>query len=63
MSARWSPKPLDGIVGFYYRRFADKLPQTLLTPALQRRHPNSNLPRNDLRDLFRYLCELGKPKP
>ena len=21
------------------------------------------LPRNDLRDLFRYLSELGKPKP
>jgi uncharacterized protein DUF1302 len=31
LSARWSPKALDGTVGFYYRRFADKLPQTLLT--------------------------------
>ena len=31
LSARWSPKELDGTVGFYYRRFADKLPQTLLT--------------------------------
>jgi hypothetical protein len=31
LSARWSPAALDGTVGFYYRRFADKLPQTLLT--------------------------------
>ena len=32
LSARWSPKALDGgTVGFYYRRFADKLPQTLIT--------------------------------
>lgn len=31
LSARWSPLWLDGTLGFYYRRFADKLPQTLLT--------------------------------
>lgn len=31
LAARWSPKALDGTVGFYYRRFADKLPQTLVT--------------------------------
>lgn len=31
LSARWSPQWLDGTVGFYYRRFADKLPQTLMT--------------------------------
>lgn len=31
LSARWSPQALDGTVGFYYRRFADKMPQTLLT--------------------------------
>ena len=31
LSARWSPEWLDGTVGFYYRNFADKLPQTLLT--------------------------------
>ena len=31
VSARWSPQWLDGTVGFYYRRFADKMPQTLLT--------------------------------
>lgn len=33
LSARWSPEVLDGTVGFYYRRFADKLPQTLITRA------------------------------
>jgi hypothetical protein len=31
LSARWSPEWLDGSMGFYYRNFADKLPQTLLT--------------------------------
>ncbi len=31
LSARWSPAALDGTVGFYYRNFADKLPQTLIT--------------------------------
>ena len=31
VSARWSPEWLDGTLGFYYRNFADKLPQTLLT--------------------------------
>jgi hypothetical protein len=31
LNARWSPKALDGTLGFYYRRFADKLPQVLLT--------------------------------
>jgi hypothetical protein len=31
LSARWSPKAVDGTVGFYYRRFADKLPQVLRT--------------------------------
>jgi len=33
LSARWSPKALDGTMGLYYRRFADKLPQVLLTRA------------------------------
>ena len=33
LSARWSPQWLDGTMGFYYRRFADKLPQTFLTAA------------------------------
>lgn len=30
-SARWSPEWLDGTLGLYYRNYADKLPQTLLT--------------------------------
>jgi hypothetical protein len=34
LSTRWSPKLLEGgTVGFYYRRYADKLPQVLLTRA------------------------------
>lgn len=31
LAARWSPDWLDGTLGFYYRNFADKLPQTFLT--------------------------------
>ena len=31
LNARWSPEVLDGTVGVYYRRFADKLPQGLVT--------------------------------
>jgi hypothetical protein len=31
LSARWSPEWLDGTVGFYYRNFADKLPQVFVT--------------------------------
>jgi hypothetical protein len=31
LSARWSPAWLDGTLGVYYRNFADKLPQTLIT--------------------------------
>lgn len=31
LAARWSPAVVDGTIGFYYRRFADKLPQTLIT--------------------------------
>jgi hypothetical protein len=31
VSTRWSPRWLDGTVGLYYRNFADKLPQVLLT--------------------------------
>ncbi|MBI5255568.1 MAG: DUF1302 domain-containing protein [Burkholderiales bacterium] len=33
LSARWSPAWLDGTLGAYYRNFADKIPQTLLTAA------------------------------
>ena len=28
---RWSPEFLDGTLGFYYRHYSDKLPQTFLT--------------------------------
>ncbi|HJV26995.1 MAG TPA: DUF1302 domain-containing protein [Aromatoleum sp.] len=31
LALRWSPEVLDGTLGFYYRRYADKLPQILLT--------------------------------
>jgi hypothetical protein len=31
LAARWSPAWLDGTMGLYYRRYADKLPQVLLT--------------------------------
>lgn len=33
VSARWSPAWLDGTLGLYWRRYADKLPQTLLSAA------------------------------
>lgn len=51
LSARWSPKALDGTVGFYYRRFADKLPQTLLT-AVGAGVSQYNLVYADKIDLF-----------
>jgi hypothetical protein len=40
LSARWSPLWLDGTLGAYYRNFADKLPQVLLTsvPAATREY-------------------------
>jgi hypothetical protein len=31
LNARWSPDALDGTLGFYYRRYADKLPQALVS--------------------------------
>jgi Protein of unknown function (DUF1302) len=31
LAARWSPEVLDGTVGFYYRNYSDKLPQTFIT--------------------------------
>lgn len=34
LSARWSPEALDGTLGFYYRRFADKMPQAFITRAM-----------------------------
>ena len=60
IAARWSPQWLDGTLGFYYRNFADKLPQTLLTqvdpittplqPDLRRRHRSvGHQPREERR--------------
>jgi len=31
VALRWSPATLDGTLGFYYRNYADKIPQVLLT--------------------------------
>ncbi|HEX6735077.1 MAG TPA: DUF1302 domain-containing protein [Azonexus sp.] len=33
LNARWSPAAIDGTIGFYYRRYADKLPQALVTKS------------------------------
>jgi hypothetical protein len=52
LSARWSPKWLDGTLGFYYRRFADKLPQTFITQAPPLGPPRYNLIYADGIDLF-----------
>ena len=38
LAARWSPEWLDGTLGFYYRNFSDKLPQTFITQV----GPNSS---------------------
>ncbi len=40
LNARWSPDALDGTVGVYYRRYADKLPQGLVTQQRLVRLPN-----------------------
>jgi hypothetical protein len=51
VATRWSPEWLDGTLGFYYRNFADKLPQTFITQAA----PNNsryNLIYADDVDLF-----------
>jgi hypothetical protein len=40
LAARWSPAWLDGTLGFYFRNYADKLPQVFLTslPAATRQY-------------------------
>ena len=35
VAARWSPKALDGTLGFYYRNATDILPQLMVTPGVQ----------------------------
>ncbi len=53
LSARWSPKQLEGgTVGFYYRRYADKLPQVLLTHAGAASTSQYNMIYADGIDLF-----------
>ena len=52
LSARWSPKALDGTVGFYYRRFADKLPQTLITKVAPASGSQYNMIYTDKIDLY-----------
>lgn len=34
VSLRWSPEAIDGTAGFYYRNYADKIPQVLTTAPL-----------------------------
>jgi hypothetical protein len=52
LAARWSPEWLDGTMGFYYRRFADKLPQTFLTRAAPANGSIYNLIYKDDVELF-----------
>ena len=52
LSARWSPEALDGTVGFYYRRFADKLPQVLITRPAPASGSQYNMVYADGIDLF-----------
>jgi hypothetical protein len=58
IAARWSPEWLDGTVGFYYRRFADKLPQTFLTRAAPANGSIYNLIYKD--DVELYGVSLAK---
>jgi hypothetical protein len=58
LSARWSPEWLDGSMGFYYRRFADKLPQTLLTAVGPASASRYNLVYAD--DISLYGVSLAK---
>jgi hypothetical protein len=52
VAARWSPEWLDGTLGFYYRNFSDKLPQTFLTRAAPANGSIYNLIYKDDIDLF-----------
>lgn len=52
LSARWSPAWLDGTMGFYYRNFSDKLPQTFITKAAPASQSQYNLIYKDNIDLF-----------
>jgi hypothetical protein len=48
LSTRWSPDWLDGTLGFYYRNFSDKLPQTLLTQVGANRSQYNLIYKDDI---------------
>jgi len=52
LAARWTPQWLDGTAGFYYRNFADKLPQVLLTKVGPASTSQYNLIYADRIELF-----------
>ena len=58
VNARWSPQWLDGTMGFYYRNFADKLPQTFLTTVAPQSRSVYNLIYAD--DIDMYGISLAK---
>jgi hypothetical protein len=52
LSARWSPKEIESTFGFYYRRYADKLPQVLITRAAPGNRSEYNMVYADGIDLY-----------
>jgi len=52
LASRWSPQWLDGTLGFYYRNFSDKLPQTFITKVGPNSASRYNLIYADNIDLF-----------
>ena len=52
LASRWSPEWLDGTLGFYYRNYADKLPQTFITRVAPVLGSQYNLIYTDDVDLF-----------
>ena len=52
LNSRWSPEWLDGTLGFYYRNFADKLPQTFITKVAPASGSRYNLIYTDDIDLW-----------
>ncbi|MDD5295723.1 MAG: DUF1302 domain-containing protein [Rhodocyclaceae bacterium] len=60
LSARWSPEVLDGTLGFYYRRYADKLPQALLTKMTALGAPTNQYNLVYASGIDMYGISLGK---
>ncbi len=48
LNLRWSPEEIDGTLGIYYRRYADKLPQGLVTRTNSRAAPFATLSQYNL---------------